>query len=80
MTFEFGCAGIAVVIYGFVGIFGAARYGHRTASDLLVNDWLGGKRLEGVLDAAVVGYLAISLPPIQVSLLPRHLRCPRCCN
>mmetsp|Transcript_4826 Transcript_4826/g.13876 ORF Transcript_4826/g.13876 Transcript_4826/m.13876 type:complete len:470 (+) Transcript_4826:249-1658(+) len=61
-------AGIAVVIYGFVGIFGAARYGHRTASDLLVNDWLGGKRLEGVLDAAVVGYLAISLPPIQLSL------------
>ena len=67
------------MIYGLVGIFGAARYGQRTEGDLLVNDWLGGGRGEGALDAAVVVYLAISMPPIQVSqkLQPAtHRRAP----
>lgn len=64
-------AGVAVVIYGLVGIFGAARYGQHTEGDLLVNDWLGGGRGEGALDAAVVVYLAISMPPIQVCQKPQ---------
>lgn len=60
--------GVAVVVYGLVGVFGAARYGLQTQGDLLVNDWLGGGRAEGWLDAAVLLYLAISIPPIQLSL------------
>lgn len=58
-------AGIAIVVYGLVGVFGAARYGLATEGDLLVNSWLHG-RAEGVLDAVLVAYLAISIPPIQV--------------
>lgn len=60
--------GVAVVVYGLVGVFGAARYGLQTQGDLLVNDWLGGGRAEGCLDAVVLAYLAISMPPIQLSL------------
>jgi hypothetical protein len=58
-------AGIAIVVYGLVGVFGAARYGLATEGDLLVNRWLHG-RAEGVFDAVLVAYLAISIPPIQV--------------
>lgn len=60
-------AGVAIAVYGLVGTFGAARYGLATEGDLLVNTWLGG-RAEGILDAVLVAYLAISIPPIQVSL------------
>ena len=55
-----------MVVYGLVGVFGAARYGLATQGDLLVNTWLGG-RAEGILDAVLVAYLAISIPPVQVS-------------
>ncbi len=58
-------AGIAIAVYGLVGVFGAARYGLATEGDLLVNSWLHG-RAEGVLDGVLVAYLAISIPPIQV--------------
>ena len=58
-------AGIAIVVYGLVGVFGAARYGLATEGDLLVNSWLHG-RAEGIFDAVLVAYLAISIPPIQV--------------
>ena len=53
-------------MYGIIGIFGAARYGHETQGDCLVNTWLGGKA-DGVLDAAMAVYLAISIPPMQVN-------------
>ena len=52
-------------MYGLVGVFGAARYGLATEGDLLVNSWLHG-RAEGIFDAVLVAYLAISIPPIQV--------------
>lgn len=55
-------------MYGLVGIFGAARFGLATQGDLLNNNWLGG-HAEGVLDAVLVAYLAISIPPIQVWLM-----------
>ena len=58
-------AGVATTVYGIIGIFGAARYGHQTQGDCLVNSWLGGKA-DGVLDAAMAVYLAISIPPMQV--------------
>lgn len=54
-----------MLVYGLVGVFGAARFGADTEGDILVNSWLGG-RSEGVLDFAVMCYLAISMPPIQV--------------
>ena len=60
------CAGVATTVYGIIGIFGAARYGHQTQGDCLVNSWLGG-RADGVLDAAMAVYLAISIPPMQVT-------------
>jgi hypothetical protein len=53
-----------MLVYGLVGVFGAARFGRDTAGDILVNTWLGG-RAEGVLDLAVTAYLAISVPPVQ---------------
>ncbi len=58
-------AGVALAVYGLIGIFGAARFGLATQGDLLKNSWLGG-HAEGVLDAVLVAYLAISIPPIQV--------------
>ena len=61
-------AGVATTVYGIIGIFGAARYGHETQGDCLVNSWLGGKA-DGVLDAAMAVYLAISIPPMQVNSL-----------
>ena len=64
-------AGVAVLVYGLVGVFGAARFGRDTAGDILVNTWLGG-RAEGFLDLAVTAYLAISMPPVQV--LPHVVR------
>ena len=69
-----GClpAGVAVLVYGLVGVFGAARFGAATAGDILVNTWLGG-RAEGVMDAAVVAYLAISMPPVQASIVLLHV-------
>lgn len=54
-----------MAVYGLIGIFGAARFGLATQGDLLKNSWLGG-HAEGVLDAVLVAYLAISIPPIQV--------------
>lgn len=63
-------AGIAIAVYGLIGVFGAARYGLATEGDLLVNSWLHG-RAEGVLDVVLVAYLAISIPPIQVRWPPR---------
>lgn len=68
-------AGVAVVVYCLVGVFGAARYGLQTEGDLLVNDWVGGGRGEGWLDAAVLVYLAISMPPIQVNFAPCYSLC-----
>lgn len=41
------------------------RYGLQTNGNILVNAWLGG-RADGVLDAVVAAYLAISIPPMQV--------------
>ncbi len=70
------CTGVAVLVYGLVGVFGAARFGRDTAGDILVNTWLGG-RAEGFLDLAVTAYLAISMPPVQVRLVSRAtLRAP----
>ena len=59
---------MATTVYGIIGIFGAARYGHQTQGDCLVNSWLGGKA-DGVLDAAMAVYLAISIPPMQVNVV-----------
>ena len=65
-----------MLVYGLVGVFGAARFGRDTAGDILVNTWLGG-RAEGVLDLAVTAYLAISMPPVQACLLHcDHPLCP----
>ena len=49
----------------------AARFGDDTKGDCLVNTWLGG-RAEGYLDAAMAGYLSISIPPMQAG--------PYCCD
>lgn len=62
-------AGVACVMYGTIGIFGAARYGQQTEGDCLVNTWLGGRK-EGWIDLAMAFYLSISIPPMQV--------CPCC--
>ena len=59
---------VAPIVYGALGIAGAARHGRRTAGSLLANEWLGGGRAEGALDAAAVAYLSISIPPMQHSL------------
>ena len=58
-------AGMACVMYGTMGIFGAARFGQATEGDCLVNTWLGGRR-EGWIDLAMALYLSISIPPMQV--------------
>ena len=58
-------AGVACVMYGTMGIFGAARYGQQTEGDCLVNTWLGGRK-EGWIDLAMAFYLSISIPPMQV--------------
>ncbi len=70
-------AGVAVLVYGLVGVFGAARFGRDTAGDILVNTWLGG-RAEGFLDLAVTAYLAISMPPVQVQLFTWAGTCASC--
>lgn len=59
--------GVACVMYGTMGIFGAARFGQATEGDCLVNTWLGGRR-EGWIDLAMALYLSISIPPMQISL------------
>ena len=59
---------VAPLVYGALGIAGAARHGKSTAGSLLANEWLGGGRADGVLDAAAVAYLSISIPPMQHSL------------
>ena len=58
--------GVACLMYGTMGIFGAARFGQATEGDCLVNTWLGGRR-EGWVDLAMALYLSISIPPMQVS-------------
>ena len=58
-------AGVACLMYGTMGIFGAARFGQATEGDCLVNTWLGGRR-EGWIDLAMALYLSISIPPMQV--------------
>ncbi|CAK0750260.1 hypothetical protein CVIRNUC_001976 [Coccomyxa viridis] len=58
--------GVASLVYGVIGIFGAARYGDKTQGNILVNRWLGGPA-EGVLDLAIAAYLSISVPPMQMS-------------
>eukprot|EP00884_Botryococcus_braunii_P011112 jgi/Botrbrau1/20000/Bobra.200_1s0008.1 len=58
---------VATVVYGVLGIFGAARFGLATEGNVLVNRWIGG-RAEGVLDLFMVAYLAISAPIVQMSL------------
>lgn len=60
-------SGVAPLVYGMLGIFGAARYGAATQGDMLVNTWLSG-RAEGILDLATTLYLSISIPPMQMSL------------
>lgn len=65
-------------MFCLVGVFGAARYGLQTEGNLLVNDWLGGGRGEGWLDAAVLAYLAISMPPIQVDPAPCYFVFSHC--
>ena len=59
-------AGVACLMYGTMGIFGAARFGQGTEGDCLVNTWLGGRR-EGWMDLAMALYLSISIPPMQVT-------------
>ena len=56
-----------MLVYGVIGVFGAARYGRATEGNVLMNSWLGGKA-EGVLHLAVAAYLSISLPPMALSL------------
>jgi sodium-coupled neutral amino acid transporter 11 len=56
---------VATLVYGTLGVFGAARYGLETEGNILVNQWLGG-RGEGILDLVMVAYLAISAPIVQV--------------
>ncbi|KAK9867727.1 hypothetical protein WJX84_006460 [Apatococcus fuscideae] len=59
--------GVAPLVYGMLGVFGAARYGAATQGDMLVNTWLHGQA-EGILDLATTLYLSISIPPMQMSL------------
>ncbi len=59
-------AGVACLMYGTMGIFGAARFGQATEGDCLVNTWLGGRR-EGWIDLFMALYLSISIPPMQVN-------------
>ena len=59
---------VAPVVYGCLGVAGAARHGRATAGSLLANEWLGGGRAEGLLDAAAVAYLSVSIPPMQHAL------------
>lgn len=61
---------VAPLVYSALGILGAARYGKYTQGSLLANAWLGGGRADGWLDAAGVAYLAVSVPPMALSL--RH--------
>ena len=60
--------GAAQAVFGLLGVFGAARYGLATSGSLLADTWLGGGVADGALDAAVVAYLAISMPPMALSL------------
>jgi len=63
--------GVAPLVYGALGVAGPARFGNATAPSLLSNAWLGGGGLgDGVLGAAVVAYLCVSIPPIVHAL--RH--------
>lgn len=41
------------------------RYGLATRGNVLENTWLGGTA-DGVLNALMAAYLAISIPPMQV--------------
>lgn len=59
-------AGVACLMYGTMGIFGAARFGQATEGDCLVNTWLGGRK-EGWIDLFMALYLSISIPPMQVN-------------
>jgi hypothetical protein len=59
---------VAPLAYASLGILGAARYGANTQPSMLVNAWLGGGVADGVLDAAAVAYLAVSVPPMALSL------------
>lgn len=66
-------AGVAMAVYGLVGIFGAARWGYQTEGDVLVNTWLGG-RADGIMSLAMACYLSISVPPMQVNVCPNCWR------
>jgi solute carrier family 38 (sodium-coupled neutral amino acid transporter), member 11 len=59
---------VAPIVYGGLGVAGPGRWGTATAPSLLQNEWLGGGRADGVLDAAVVLYLCLSIPPIAHAL------------
>lgn len=59
---------VAPIVYASLGILGAARYGDHTQGSLLANAWLGGGAADGWLDAAGVCYLAVSVPPMALSL------------
>lgn len=59
--------GVALLIYTLVGVFGAARFGLDTASDVLVNPWLP-PGAQAALCTAMVFYLALSAAPIAITL------------
>lgn len=58
---------VSQLIYGCLGIFGAALHGMATSGNILGNEWLP-LRAQGVLDAVMAVYLGISIPPISLSL------------
>eukprot|EP00951_Prasinocladus_malaysianus_P015910 scaffold122973_cov52-Prasinocladus_malaysianus.AAC.2 len=66
------CSVICTVVYGTVGVFGAARYGSETKGDILENNLVRGK-LAVVLVAAVAAYLAVCAgPPAGSVINPIH--------
>jgi amino acid permease len=59
--------GAALVTYVLLGFFGAARYGQSTQPNFLLNKWGGGGPLEGTVNAIMVLYMSITVPPMLVS-------------
>lgn len=64
---ELVTSGVALAVYVIIGLAAAARYGKSTASDVLLNEWAGGL-WDGILDLAIVFYLALSIVPIVLTL------------
>lgn len=60
--------GVAVAMYGSVGIFGAGLFGQETAGDILVNPILEGRLQMAALYALMVVYLAVSMTTTQFAL------------